>query len=123
MSIHFSIIHEGNLLKVKASGKDDNIEDVLNYTNAIIDAALQYNAHRILCDERDLEYNLSIGETFQLAEIVAEKHKYAVRIAIVYHPKFIRDAQFYETVATNRGLIIKVTSNIDLALRWLMEDM
>ena len=122
MSIQFSIFLEDNLLKVKASGKDDNLEDVLNYTNAIIDAALQNNAHRILCDERDLEYNLSIGETFQLAEIVAEKHKYAERIAIVHHPQFETDAQFYETVATNRGLIVKVTSNIEFALKWLKED-
>jgi hypothetical protein len=119
MSINFHIENQSEWLKVVASGEDDNLEEVLAYGSAIIQAAIEYSSKKILCDERKLQYTLSITDTFKLAEEASRYAKNVVRIAIVCDAQYLDDGRFFETVASNRGLIIRVTSSYEEASAWL----
>ena len=119
MPISFKHEIVGKTLKVYTSGKDDSLEDAINYTLAIIDIAKKQECTKIYCDERQLEYAISIIDTYQLAKKAAEEVKGLRKIAIVCDEKFLDDGKFYETVARNRGLIVFVTTDNEEALEWL----
>lgn len=119
MTIVYHINSNGDLLYVKASGKDDNLDEVMSYNQAVIGAALNNKSKKVLCDERDLIYTISTFDTYNLAEQAATYARYLVRIAIVCSEQSLPDGKFYETVSRNRGLKVLVTSNYDEALSWL----
>lgn len=119
MAIEYKIRPQDGLLKVSAHGKDENLKEVMDYSNAVIDAAVKYKCHKVLCDERKLMYAISITETFQLAEEASAKAPGLSKIAIVCKPENIQDGRFYETVANNRGLKVLVTTEFEEALDWL----
>ena len=119
MAIKYQIEKQEEWLKVVASGEDDSLEEVLAYGGAIIQAAIEYSSKKILCDERGLRYAISLTDTYKLAEEASRFAKNVVRIAIVCNAHYLDEGRFFETVASNRGLIIRVTSNYDEATAWL----
>ena len=72
-------------------------------------------------DERELEYRLDTMDTFQLAENAARVVPQLMRIAIFTNPSTMDDAFFFETVAVNRGLSVKVFPSLKEARGWLQE--
>jgi|GEM_PF-5097414 hypothetical protein len=60
MAITYEIYPKKDLLFVVAKGQDDSINDVINYTDSVIQAALKYNLRSILCDETQLIYKLGV---------------------------------------------------------------
>ena len=119
MAIHYEIQADGDLLKVKASGMDENLAEVTAYGAAIIQAAQQHNTRRILCDETDLIYKLNVIDNFEAARFIAERVPCVVKVAIVCKPDSFSDAQFWETVAVNRGLLVKMFKDPTEANAWL----
>ncbi len=122
MPINFTTTIQGNTLLVTASGFDESLAQVQEYGMAIIAACLQSGVTRILCDEVDLEYRLDTLDTFQAAEFIAANAPHVARIAIVCNPKFIEDARFWEDVAVNRGLTVRMFRDMVAATKWLGED-
>lgn len=110
---------DGDLLRVTASGKDDNIKEVEGYCAAIIETCIKNNIKKVLCDERKLKYELSTIDTYALAEYTSEHAKGVGRAAIVCNPKYLPDAKFWKTVSSNRGLVVKVFTSIDEAKAWI----
>jgi hypothetical protein len=123
MSIQFETSTEGTLLRGRAWGQDDGLEEVKRYGMAIITACLEGGCDRTLLDERELKYNLSITDTFELAKFYSEQiYKLLPQIiqtAIVCDEEFIKDAAFWEDCAVNRGLYVKVFTSLEMAKRWL----
>ena len=119
MAITFNLSVENKTLKVIASGKDDSYEDVTNYLKAVIETATKHLCTAVFCDERNLEYSLSTIDTYRLAEEASKKASSTARVAIVCNKKYIEEGKFYETVASNRGLRVFVTSDYELAITWL----
>lgn len=123
MSINFEKSIEGNLLRGRAWGEDDDLEDVKRYGMAIIAACLDGDCDRALLDERELKYNLSIADTFKLAEYYANQMQKllpkVIKTAIVCDQKFMKEAAFWENTSANRGLNVKVFTSIDSAMQWL----
>lgn len=119
MAIRYTITTEGEMLTVEASGCDDNVEEVMAYGTAIVDAAVRAGCRRILTDERRLEYRLGTVETFECASFIARYAPHVARVAIVCSTEFLRIARFWETVAGNRGLTVRVFDDIAAARGWL----
>jgi hypothetical protein len=117
IDFHFSV--KDKLLLVKASGKDDSLEDVMNYSKAVLSEAVESQCTRILCDERDLEYALSVADTYSLANTASELVPRVIKIAIVCNSKSLPDGKFYETVGVNRGLVVRVMGDLNEAWEWL----
>lgn len=126
MSIHFETSVEGDLLKARAWGSDDNLEEVKRYGMAIVAACLSGGCNKALLDERQLEYSLSVFEMYDLAEYYSKQVRKltpkVIKAAIVCDPSFVKDATFWEDCSVNRGLWVRVFSSIDKALLWLEGD-
>lgn len=123
MAISYTMQAEGNLLKVTASGKDDSVEEVNQYGMAIIEKALACGTTHVLCDETKLEYALSTFSTFESAKFIAEVAPKVGRVAIVTSAKNAKDGQFWEDVAVNRGLQVRVMTDRKRAEAWINESL
>ncbi len=119
MGIDYSARMEDGLLVVTSVGFDENIEQARDYGMWVIGEALRQGATRILCDERALEYRLSTIDTFQIASDIADAAPRLAQVALVCNPQYIDDATFWENVAVNRGLTVKVFKELEAALHWL----
>lgn len=119
MSITYSFHTEGETLFVEASGRDESLEEVQAYGLAVIEQALQHQSLRILCDERQLVYQLTTMDTFAAAAFIATRAPHIARIALVCAPQFFADASFWENVAVNRGLSVCAFKDMDRARAWL----
>jgi len=122
MPIHYTITVADNTLLVTASGFDESLAQVQQYGMAIIDACKQSGATRILCNEVDLEYRLDTVDTFRAAEFIAANAPRVGRIALVCNPRHLVDARFFEDVAVNRGLLVRVFKDLDVARHWLHHE-
>jgi hypothetical protein len=121
MAIHFTTTVEGDTLIARASGFDENLEDVQNYGMGLIQACSESGVTRVLCDERELDYRLSTIDTYQAGEFISANAPAVARAAIVCQPKCVADARFWEDVAVNRGLCVRVFTSLDEGRRWLKD--
>lgn len=120
MAIHAEFTIKGKLLVVKASGIDEGLDEAIRYSVSVFNYAMENNIQEIFCDECDLKYNLTDVETFDLA---ANASKVAtgkrLRVAILCHEQASEAGMFFENVARNRGLFIKVSANRNQLAEWL----
>ena len=123
MTIHFEASIEGTLLRSRAWGSDDDLEDVKRYGLAIITACSEGDCDKALLDERELKYDLSISDTFKLAEYYSNQMQKllpkVIKTAIVCDREFMKEAGFWENTSANRGLNVKVFTSTDSAAQWL----
>lgn len=119
MAISFSFQLDNDILSVFAEGKDDHSQDVIHYAMAIRDEAIRQNTKKILCDERNLVYALGTFNTYEVAEFTSYNVPKVAKVAIVCNPENLSEANFYETVVVNRGLELKVFTDMEAARNWL----
>ena len=119
MAIEYHCTVEDELLLVKTSGYDENLEEVQQYGMALIQACQQQGVTRVLCDESELEYRLGTLDIYESAAFMSQAAPEVARAAIVCNPRFTADAQFWETVAVNRGLQVRFFPDIAKARAWL----
>lgn len=119
MAIIYNFKARGNLLTVKASGSDDDLDEVKQYGMAVVEAAMKAATPRILCDERELEYQLGTAETHECAEFVASNAPHIARIALVTQPGQRKNIAFWENVMVKRGMTVRVFTNLEDAEAWL----
>jgi hypothetical protein len=121
MAIQYHFSSEGDLLVVTASGFDESLGEVEQYSMAVVEKAVQVNCTAILCDEIRLEYRLGTLDTFKAAEFIAGRAPKLGKAAIVCNIQGASDGKFWETVAVNRGLSVRVFTDLSEARRWLLE--
>lgn len=121
MAIHYETTCDNGVLRVTTRGSDDGLGAVISYADGVAASAKGCGCTKILCDERELTYDLSTMDTYAAAEAASVYGGLGARIAIVCRPEFLEAGIFYENVATNRGLHLKVTTDIGEAERWLSE--
>lgn len=119
MAISYTVQVDGDTLYVKTQGSDDNVEEVVQYGLAIIQAAQAAGCRHVRCDELALTYRLGTFDTFTVAETLSRHAPHVARVAIVCNPRYLPDAEFWETVAVNRGLTVRVFSQRTNAEAWL----
>ena len=110
---------EGNTLVVTAGGREASLDEARRYVAAVLDAAGQAGCTHILCDERKLEHSLGTFDIYRKAEFTAHSAPRTTRAATVCSPGESADAAFWETVAVNRGLQVRVFTDPAEARAWL----
>ena len=125
MSLQQKIHFESGLLSVDASG-DFSLEDAKLAFLEMLGAVVQYKAEKILLDGRNVNGNPRDIERFYYGEFAAREtrnivveHKIVPRFAYVLHEPLRDPARLGETVAMNRGMVIKVFENPEDATEWL----
>ena len=121
MAIQYTLNGEGDTLMVKAAGFDESLEQVQEYGMAILSACMEGGYTRVLCNEVELEYRLGTFDTYADAAFMSAHVPRVARVAIVCNPKFIDDARFFEDVAVNRGLTVRVFQDPAIASQWLRD--
>ncbi len=122
MQLHNSYEVREGYLYVKTAGEFDpsTAKSVLSQW---IEKAQNHNLHRILCDITRVT-GLDLGQPsvitrFSTSEFVAESIPKYFKLAILETPKQLFENGFVENVLSNRGVLAKVTSNLEDALEWL----
>lgn len=119
MAIQYQFAVDGAILLVRAWGFDESLQDVQAYGMAVIRACHEHGVTSVLCDERDLEYRLSLVDTYEIATFISKNAPALMKAALVCHPRFLKPAQFWEEVAVNRFFHARFFTDPDQALAWL----
>jgi hypothetical protein len=122
MGITYNSKVEKEVLYITASGKDENVKEVIEYGRSIIKLANESKVKRVICDERNLEYAIETLDIFESAQTMASEAPKVGRLAIVCNPKFLDEGKFWETVAFNRGLQVRMDTDFDRAKNWLINE-
>lgn len=122
MAIHHTLTFEPDLLLVTASGFDESLADLETYGLAIIHACVEHGVTRVLCDETALEYRLDTVDTYRAAEFMSQHVPALAKAAIVCQPRGLEAACFWEDAAVNRGLHVRVFTDLAAARSWLQDS-
>jgi len=121
MPVNIKIIHTKDFVKTTTTG----VLDFEASQQAIVEIAArirQPGEFNVLVDNRQAESLLSIGDLYELGKALAG-HRALVRsrVALLVPPQELRQALFFEDVAANRGVNIKVFADFEQAITWLMD--
>ena len=125
MSIEQNMHFESGLLLVGASG-EFSLEDAKQAFLEVLEAVAQHKAEKILLDGRNVKGKPKDMERFYYGEFAAREtrrivveHKIIPRFAYVIHEPLRDPARLGETVAVNRGMLLKVFDTPEDAIEWL----
>ena len=117
---------DGDLLRVRATG-EFSLEDAKRNFLEMMEAVAIHSSKRVLVDGQAITGNLRAIERFYYGEFTAEavsEHQARsasgpIRFAYVLKEPVLDPKRFGETVAVNRGMLIRVFDNPEEALQWL----
>ena len=125
MSIQQEIHFESGLLNVDASG-EFSLEEAQRAFLEVLGVVAQYKAKTVLIDARKVKGKPEVVERFYYSEFAAtetmrlfNEHRIFPRFAYVMHPPLLDPQRFGETVAVNRGMIVKAFETLEEAFEWL----
>ena len=125
MSLLQNMHFETGLLRVDASG-DFSLEDAKQAFREMLAAVVYYKAEKILLDARIVRGKPGDMERFYYGEFAAREtyrivieQKLVPRFAYVLHEPLRDPARLGETVAVNRGMIVKIFETPEDAIEWL----
>ena len=125
MSIQQETHFESGLLTVAARG-EFSLEEAQRAFLAVLEAVAHYKAETVLIDARKVKGKPEVVERFYYGEFGAtetirlfNEHRMCPRFAFVLHPPLLDPQRFGETVAVNRGMIVKAFETLEEAFEWL----
>lgn len=102
----------------------DGTLDLTASRNLLKDLVTQFDTagqYPVLVDTRGAEVRLSITNIFELGvALTAEPALAREKVAILVPPEEKVDAEFFETVSINRGANLKVFTDFETAITWLI---
>jgi hypothetical protein len=129
MSLEYKVVTGPDHLLISLSGRYESSDAPIASTQ-IIEACEKHQATKALIDVRSIEGSMSTMDRFYLGSIFSMKYiKERVtgkippcRFAMVGHEPLVDPNRFGETVATNRGLAVKVFLKMEEAIAWLKTE-
>jgi len=118
MPLTFHIDQREGYLHVEVSGTFD-LEQAKKSFRTFFDAAHAHSLSKILIDCRKMEGSPQDLGRYQLAEAIAAQAGGSFRLVFLRKVKEPISDRFYETVAFNRGVNLKVTTDPEEAFKWL----
>ena len=119
MSINFAMSDEDKYLKVVSVGECENLDQLKEYVLAIHNATVSSGKKRVLVDETQLEYKLSTLDSYSSGCFASSIDPKPKMIAVICKPEGWNDTKFWENVAVNRGVPVKVFRDQDSAEKWI----
>jgi len=117
---------DGGLLVVEAQGRFSLAEAKRTFVE-LLEAADRHATGKVLFDGRQLSGNPAMMERFYYGAFAAEsvltfarRHPFsAMQFAYVLKEPVLDPARFGETVARNRGMLVRSFDDLDAAMEWL----
>ncbi len=123
MSIEYSFCPSDQILEVVATGVSDDVDEGLEYAEAIIKTVMENGCRRLLCDERNMKMELGTVESFNHAEYCARFVTIVEKAAFLPHAADKEIAEFWTTAINNRGGNARIFYDKNEARAWLEEDL
>jgi hypothetical protein len=128
MSMQLVIRPESDLLRIDATGEFSLEEAKRNFLETMEAVAL-HKPKAVLFDGQAVTGNPQTMERFYCGEFAAQtaldyalrSASAAPRFAYVFREPVLDPKRFGETVALNRGMVVKVCDNLEEALEWLSQ--
>ncbi len=110
MSFEVSYTVEGSILIVRSSGHIGNQQEYKRYFSSMHEKIRETGCNRLLIDSREIQTDFDTIEVYRAASADALAHRAnpLERFAILTVPAEAENARFYENVAYNRGLKVKL---------------
>ena len=105
-------------LYVEISGAFDRFR-TKELMRQVFQSAQSQSLSRILVDIRNMAGPIPTMARFEMARFLATEQKAVLRVAVLKLPEQVPDDKFFENVAGNRGIPVKVTTDLEKALDWL----
>jgi hypothetical protein len=125
MPFKYRVALQSDHLLVTLTG-DFDITSAMEATAGGLTECWRYRASEVVVDFRSLKGSITTAERYDYASFVsgmmldhAAKFGRPLRVAFVGSPNLVDPNKFGETVAVNRGAIVKVTTDMDEGLAWL----
>jgi hypothetical protein len=117
---------DGGLLVVGAQGRF-SLKEAKRTFLELLEAADRHATGKVLFDGRQLTGNPAMMERFYYGAFAAEtvltfarRHPFsAMQFAYVLKEPVLDPARFGETVARNRGMLVRAFDDLDAAMEWL----
>lgn len=119
MAINYTFEVENDVLIVQSSGYDEGLENVIAFNKAVNEKAFRTGCRKIISDERELKYTLSVFETYSLGEFVSTNIREIDKIALVVKENQEEIALFWENVTANRRINTRVFLTMEEAKNWI----
>ena len=118
MKSHYYFENENGHLCMHISGEYD-FDDFKNYLKIIYAKCESEGIYRMLFNALGVAgIDISTIERYFLGVEAAEQLHFKVKLAVVWQKEYI--THFGETVAVNRGALVKVFDNVVEARKWLL---
>jgi SpoIIAA-like len=122
MSYHLQIEEHPKYLHAAASGAN-TAENVLRFLREAYEACLKRQASAVLLEMRFEGPSLDTGSIYSVIAQRSDTGKQMRKIAYVAQPdREVTKSKFAETVAINRGVNVRLFSDVDAARKWLESD-
>lgn len=127
MSMNIQLTYDSGLLRVTTTGRFSITEAKRTFLE-IIDAIKKYSAKTVLLDGREITGKPDIMERFYYGEFAAQavmnyvihdRPSHSPVFAYVLRPPVLDPNRFGETVALNRGMVVKTFETLEDATSWL----
>ena len=124
MSIHYDFEPRDGVMYAVGHGLENSIEEDKQLSLELIRACKKHGCVLLLVDDTDVTYTSSTLALYELAKFYNDSHfqRDLRKIALLPHPRFKEDNEFYETAVRNRGLNLRVFYDIERAAAWLAEE-
>ncbi len=120
MELKLKTYAESDYLRADVSGQY-NFEQIIKFYRNIMDECEKSQQHKLLIDVRGLEGTISFFDRFNIANLVQEYIHNFIRIVILIDENPAYKEKIFETVASNRGVLVKICTNEKDALHLLEE--
>jgi hypothetical protein len=111
------------ILFVTITGKlsVDDVLEVLSETARVVN---DQTVRRVLGDVRSADVDVSTNDVFRCTVSLADMFPNHVKYALVFSPETFRieEATFAEDVAVNRGVLLKMFTELSEAHDWLLAE-
>jgi hypothetical protein len=120
MASNFTIADRGEYLLVEFSGALC-VEAGKQCIDAMTEAAREKHRSKVLLDCRKISGAMPVMERFEVAAYSATTRAAIAKLAMLNRPDVVLPDNFVENVAVNRGANVKVFTDPESAVRWLLE--
>ena len=108
------------ILRASVSGPF-SLVNAKTFFQEILRVAREENLDKILIDARKITTKIPTTGRFEFGTHMSEQQPFRIKIALVGSTDAVWPDRFLETVAHNRGVNARVTTEIKEALDWLVE--
>ena len=109
---------KGGYLHVEVSGVFDQAK-ARRFIREILNACQRHELWKIFVDIRKIKGPIPNIARFNLAEFLAAEQTVRIQRAVLKSEGQVPDDRFFENVAVNRGVMVKVSTDLKEVVKWL----